>query len=153
MGALTVQVARMARICLEESLTYARKRRTFGKKLIEHQVIQHKIGEMGRQCEALHALIEFLTYQFKVMDKTEQNEKLGGHIALMKVHATKVCAFCASEATQVFGGAAYTRTGQGEKVERVYRELRNISIGGGSEEIMLNLAAGQFNFVDGPTKD
>jgi len=151
--ALTAQVARMARTCVEESIVYARKRKTFGKKLIEHQVIQHKIAEMGRLCEALQAWIEFITFQFKIMNRSEQNQKLGGHIALMKVNATKVCAFCASEATQVFGGAAYTRTGQGEKVERVYRELRNISIGGGSEEIMLNLAAGQFRFVGRPTLD
>merc|ERR1712159_688823 len=116
----------MARTCLEESISYSRLRKTFGKKLIEHQVIQHKIGEMGRMCEALHAWIEAVTYQLKNMDKAEQNLKLGGHIALMKVNATKVCAFCASEATQVFGGAAYTRTGKGTKVERVYRELRNI---------------------------
>lgn len=151
--ALTVQVARMARICVEEAITYSRKRKTFNKKLIEHQVIQHKIGEMARMCEAVHAWIESLTFQLLVMSKEEQNQKLGGHIALMKVHATKVCAFCASESTQVFGGAAYTRTGQGTKVERVYREFRNISIGGGSEEIMLNLAAAQFRFVDSPTLD
>jgi len=151
--ALTVQVARMARTCLEESITYARKRRTFGKRLIEHQVIQHKIGEMGRMCEALQAWIESTTFQLQIMSKEEQNQKLGGHIALLKLNATRVCQFCASEATQVFGGAAYTRTGQGSKVERVYRELRNISIGGGSEEIMLNLAASQFKFVDSPTED
>merc|ERR1712194_570904 len=150
---LTIQVARMARTCLEESITYARKRKTFGKKLIEHQVIQHKVGEMGRMCEAVHAWIEAITFQLLHMGKAEQNEKLGGHIALMKVNATKVCQFCAGEATQIFGGAAYTRTGQGEKVERVYRELKNISIGGGSEEVMLNLAAGQFRFVDSPTLD
>merc|ERR1711865_1195522 len=101
----------------------------------------------------LHAWIESITFQLQTMDKAEQNQKLGGHIALLKVNATKVCQFCASEATQVFGGAAYTRTGQGAKVERVYRELRNISIGGGSEEIMLNLAAGQFRFVDTPPLD
>merc|ERR1711871_1406290 len=80
--ALTVQVGRMARTCLEESVVYARKRKTFGKKLIEHQVIQHKIGEMGRQCEALQAWIESMTYQLQVMDKGEQNLRLGGHIAL-----------------------------------------------------------------------
>ena len=48
---LAAQAARMARTCVEESIAFARSRRTFGKFLIEHQAIQHKIGEMARQCE------------------------------------------------------------------------------------------------------
>ena len=48
---------------------------------------------------------------------------------------------------QVFGGAGYTRGGKGVRVERIYREVKAYAIPGGSEEIMLNLAAGQFNFV------
>eukprot|EP00930_Biecheleria_cincta_P092518 TRINITY_DN8247_c0_g1_i1.p1 TRINITY_DN8247_c0_g1~~TRINITY_DN8247_c0_g1_i1.p1 ORF type:complete len:402 (+),score=68.61 TRINITY_DN8247_c0_g1_i1:90-1295(+) len=113
----TVQAARAARVCVEESLKFARKRRTFGKFLVEHQVIQHKLGEMSRQCEALQAWVDSLTYQLTTMSKNEQNKKLGGHIALLKVHSTKTVEFCAREALQIFGGAGYTRTGQGEKVE------------------------------------
>lgn len=47
--------------------------------------------------------------------------------------------FCAREAAQIFGGLAYTRGGQGEKVERIYREVRALAIPAGSEEIMLDL--------------
>jgi alkylation response protein AidB-like acyl-CoA dehydrogenase len=47
------------------------------------------------------------------------------------------------EASQIFGGLAYTRGGQGEKVERLYREVRVMAIGGGSEEVMLDLAMRQ----------
>jgi len=148
-----VQANRGARVCVEESLKFARKRRTFGKFLIEHQVIQHKIGEMGRQCEALQAWIDYLTFQLTTMTKEEQNKKLGGYIALLKVSATKTVEYCAREALQVFGGAGYTRTGQGEKVERVYREVKAWAIPGGSEEIMLNLAAGSLRFVKRPTPD
>ena len=39
---------------------------------------------------------------------------------------------CAREALQVFGGAGYTRSGQGEKVERIYREVRAFAIPAGS---------------------
>merc|ERR1719281_1321233 len=60
---LAVQATRMARTCLEESLRHARIRKTFGKYLIEHQVIQHKIAEMGRMCEATHSWLENITYQ------------------------------------------------------------------------------------------
>merc|ERR1719380_206938 len=127
--------------------THARIRKTFGKYLIEHQVIQHKIGEMGRMVEATHAWLENITFQMNSMSKEEQNQRLGGHIALLKYQASKTAEFCAREALQVFGGAGYTRSGHGEKVERIYREVRAYAIPGGSEEIMLNLAASQLKFV------
>lgn len=41
------------------------------------------------------------------------------------------------------GGLAYTRGGQGEKVERLYREVRAFAIPAGSEEIMLDLGIRQ----------
>merc|ERR1719482_313693 len=126
---IAVQATRLARTCLEESLRHARIRKTFGKYLIEHQVIQHKIGEMS------------------TMSKDEQNQRLGGHIALLKFQSSKTAEFCAREALQCFGGAGYTRSGHGEKVERIYREVRAFAIPGGSEEIMLNLAASQFKYV------
>jgi len=51
--------------------------------------------------------------------------------------------FCAREASQIFGGLAYTRGGQGDKVERLYREVRAYAIPAGSEEIMLDLGIRQ----------
>merc|ERR1719356_1166759 len=81
------------------------------------------------------------------MSKDEQNARLGGYIALLKVQSSKTAEICAREALQVFGGAGYTRSGHGEKVERIYREVRAYAIPGGSEEIMLNLASSQLKFV------
>merc|ERR1719394_451913 len=144
---LAGQAARMARTCVEESLSHARRRKTFGKFLIEHQVIRHKIAEMGRMVEATQAWLENITFQMNTMSKDEQNARLGGHIALLKVQSSKTAEFCAREALQIFGGAGYTRTGMGEKVERIYREVRAFAIPGGSEEIMLNLACSQLKFV------
>jgi alkylation response protein AidB-like acyl-CoA dehydrogenase len=63
---------------------------------------------------------------------------LAGITALAKVQATKVFEFCAREAAQIFGGASYVRGGQGEKVERLYSDVRAYAIPGGSEEIMLD---------------
>ena len=49
----------------------------------------------------------------------------------------------AREAAQIFGGNSYIRGGQGEKIERLYREVRATAIPGGSEEIMIDLAVRQ----------
>ncbi len=55
---------------------------------------------------------------------TKEFEKsLGGSIALAKANSSVVLEFCAREAAQIFGGLAYTRGGQGEKVERIYRDV------------------------------
>lgn len=51
--------------------------------------------------------------------------------------------YCAREAAQILGGNSYTRGGQGEKVERLYREVRAYAIPGGSEEIMADLGIRQ----------
>ena len=136
---VTVQCVRLARVCVEESLTWASKRRTFGKKLHEHPVIRAKIGEMARQVEATQAQLELVTYQMSRMGYQEQVQKLGGTLALLKAQATRTFEFCAREAVQIFGGSGYTRTGQGQRVERLYREVRAYAIPAGSEEIMIDL--------------
>lgn len=53
---------------------------------------------------------------------------IGGPIAMLKVMATQTMEFCAREASQVLGGNSYVRGGQGEKVERLYREVRFIFV-------------------------
>ena len=70
-------------------------------------------------------------------------QTLGAEIALAKVQSTKCMEFCTREATQIFGGRGYLRKGPGAVVERLYREVRVMAIGGGSEEIMLDLASRQ----------
>ncbi len=98
---------------------------------------------MSRHIEATYAWLEMLTYQMKTMSYEEASIKLGGPTALLKAQATQTFELCAREASQIFGGLAYTRGGQGEKVERLSREVRAYSIPGGSEEIMLDLGMRQ----------
>jgi len=138
-----LQSARFSRVLLEESITYAHKRQTFGKRLIDHPVIRWKLGQMARQVESTWAWIESVTFQLCSMDSRESRERLGGPIALLKAHCSQVMEYCAREASQIFGGLAYTRGGQGEKVERLYREVRAYAIPAGSEEIMLDLGVRQ----------
>ncbi|KAL0077635.1 putative acyl-CoA dehydrogenase [Phycomyces blakesleeanus] len=140
---IVVQANRFARVCIEESLKYAHKRKTFGKLLVDHPVIRNKFAHMIRQVEATHAWLEILIYQSMHMPEEIQPIRLGGPIALCKAQSTQTFEYCAREAAQIFGGLAYTRGGQGEKVERLYREVRAFAIPGGSEEIMLDLGVRQ----------
>ena len=87
---ISIQASRFARVCLEEAMRYAFKRRTFGKLLIEHPVIRLKLAHMARQVEASHALMESITYQLTQMDYDEAVRVLGGPIALAKAQVTTV---------------------------------------------------------------
>ena len=63
---------------------------------------------------------------------------------MLKNQATTTLAFCASEGVQIFGGAGFMR---GAKVERIYREVKVNAIGGGTEEIMKDLASRQMGML------
>ncbi|KAJ3070851.1 hypothetical protein HDU98_006142 [Podochytrium sp. JEL0797] len=140
---IAMQATRFSRVCYEDALKYAHKRKTFGKLLIDHPVIRNKFAHMARQIEATHAWMEVLLHQTMTMDPDLQMLKLGGAVALLKAQSTQTFEFCAREAAQVFGGLSYSRGGQAERVERLYREVRAYAIPGGSEEIMLELGMRQ----------
>ncbi|PGG98297.1 hypothetical protein AJ80_09558 [Polytolypa hystricis UAMH7299] len=140
---IVIQCVRFSRVCYEESVKYAHKRRTFGKRLIDHPVIRLKLAHMARQIEATYNWLENIMYQCQTMDDTEAMFRLGGAIAGLKAQATVTFEFCAREASQIFGGLSYSRGGQGGKVERLYRDVRAYAIPGGSEEIMLDLSMRQ----------
>src|SRR5271168_325245 len=140
---IIIQCLRFSRVCYEESMKYAHKRRTFNTKLINHAVIRLKLAHMARQIEASYSWLESLIYQCQKMSDTEAMLKLGGAIAGLKAQSTVTFEFCAREASQIFGGLSYSRGGQGGKVERLYRDVRGYAIPGGSEEIMLDLSIRQ----------
>ncbi len=123
-----------SKVCLEESIRYAGERHTFGKPLIQHQVIRHKIAEMSARIDAVE------TYLNQVCWMISEGEMPVAEICKAKFFSTQVFEFCAREALQIFGGAGYLR---GTPVERMYREVRVVAIGGGSEEIMRDLAVRQ----------
>ncbi|HSJ27957.1 MAG TPA: acyl-CoA dehydrogenase family protein [Acidimicrobiia bacterium] len=123
-----------ARVCFEEALSWARDRHTFGSRLADHQVIRHKLVEMDRMINATTAWMEQLAW------RVNQGETPAAQLAECKVQASLTMEFCAREAAQILGGASYMR---GNPVERLYREVRVNAIGGGSEEIMRDLAARQ----------
>jgi acyl-CoA dehydrogenase len=133
--AMATMMESSCRVCLEEAVKWAQERQTFGKRLADHQVIRHKIVEMKQRINSCQAYIQVCCRQMQ--DGTISF----GDIAMLKVHASLTMEYCAREAMQILGGAGYIR---GNKVERIYREVRVNAIGGGSEEIMRDLAASQY---------
>jgi acyl-CoA dehydrogenase len=121
-------------VCVDDAIEYAKQRHTFGKPLTQHQVIRHKLVDMAQRVAASQAMLEMLAWRL------DQGESPVAEICMLKNQATQTMAFCASEAVQIFGGAGFMR---GIKVERIYREVKVNAIGGGTEEIMKDLASRQ----------
>lgn len=133
--AMAAGMEAMARVCLEEAVNWAQQRQTFGKRLADHQVIRHKVARMKQLINATQSNIRLC------FESIEADQANPGDIALLKVQASETLEYCAREAMQILGGMGYLR---GNRVERIYREVRVNAIGGGSEEIMRDLAARQY---------
>lgn len=134
---LAAQALAFAQVCYDEALAYSRERHTFGKPLIKNQVIKHKLAEMKMRIDAARAQLELLAW------RVWKGATPVAELSLLKVLATETFERVAGEAMQVLGGAGYL---QGSKVERLYRETKVLTIGGGSREIMLDLAARQMGY-------
>tara|TARA_B100000768_G_scaffold85688_1_gene80938 strand:- start:239 stop:1417 length:1179 start_codon:yes stop_codon:yes gene_type:complete len=133
--AMSAAMEAYSRVCLEDAVAWASERKTFGKRLADHQVIRHKIAEMKQRINATNAYLQVICAE------VDQGRESAGDIALLKVQCSQTMEYCAREAMQILGGIGYMR---GNRVERIYREVRVNAIGGGSEEIMRDLAARQF---------
>ncbi len=124
----------MMKVCLHESIKWAQERETFGKPMIRHQVIRHKIADMSARIDQTEAYLNQICWM------ANEGEMPIAEICKGKFSASKSLEFVCSEAMQILGGAGYMR---GNPVERFYREVKVQAIGGGSEEIMRDLAVRQ----------
>ncbi|KAK2007293.1 acyl-CoA dehydrogenase domain-containing protein [Colletotrichum eremochloae] len=138
---LAVLMNGQARICLEDAWAYAMDRHTFGKPLMAHQIIRHKLVSMARYIESHWAWLEQIAYHAQVTGS--MGTELASRIALAKVHGGRLLELANREAQQIFGGAGYQRGGVGMRVEQISRDLRVNIVGGGSEEIISDLAVRQ----------
>ena len=132
--AIASMAVAFSQVCLDEAIDWAKQRVTFGKPLVQRQVIRHKLVDMAQRIESTRAWLELLAW------RVQQGQWPIAEVCMLKNAATQCLEFCAKEGVQIFGGAGYMR---GQKVERIYRETKVLSIGGGAEEIMKELAAKQ----------
>ena len=128
-----------AEACTDEALDWARERKTFGAPLSERQVIRHKLVDMATRVETARAL-RLRPGLAAAAGPGRPAEAMVARTCMAKDLATQAMQFCADQAVQILGGMGFMR---GTKSERIYREVKVMMIGGGSEEIMKDLAARQ----------
>ena len=129
----------MAEACYDEALSWARERKTFGQPLTSHQVLRHKLVDMRMRIEASRAWLDKLSVQ---ADAAQTGQAWVAEVCMLKNQSTQTMQFCADQGVQILGGMGYMR---GSACERIYREVKVMTIGGGAEEIMKELAARQLD--------
>jgi alkylation response protein AidB-like acyl-CoA dehydrogenase len=134
----------MARVCLADAYSHALTRTTFGKHLIEHDAIRTKFTTLGARILPAHAFMESLVAMYDanlaLKGADAGDPRYGGLIALLKIVAARALEETVRETQQVMGGLGYSRTGKGARIEQISRDVRVMVVGGGSEEILSQLA-------------
>lgn len=137
---LSVMANMTAQLALEESLKYAREREAFSRPLSGFQVTRHKLVDMATLVEASRE------FTYRVAAKMDAGTNQVKEISMAKNFACIVSDKVTHDAVQIHGGFGYMRE---YLVERLYRDNRILSIGGGTQEIMKEIIS---KFILPPTK-
>lgn len=135
--ALALMANMTAQLALEESLKWAREREAFGKPIGKFQVIKHRLAEMAT---ALEVSREFT---YRQAAKMAGGKSVIKEISMAKNFATDTADRITYDAVQILGGSGYMRE---SLVERLYRDNRILSIGGGTREVMNEIISKQMGF-------
>ena len=123
----------LAEDCIQETYQYAADRRVFGSPLLSMQTIRHRLAEMRSELQGAR----LMTYQ--AAERLDNNHpRAEESVAMAKVVAARVANTVANEAVQLFGGQGFMDE---TPVARHYRDARVLRIGGGTDEIQLEILA------------
>ncbi|MCG8632627.1 MAG: acyl-CoA dehydrogenase family protein [Desulfobacterales bacterium] len=124
---LSVMAYMTAQVALDEAVKYTAEREAFGKTLKGFQVTRHKLVDMATLVEVARE------FTYRIAAKMNSGRDQSKEISMAKNFACSVSDRVTYDAVQLFGGYGYMR---GYLVERLYRDNRILSIGGGTTEIM-----------------
>ncbi|MEU5759324.1 acyl-CoA dehydrogenase family protein [Nocardia sp. NPDC047648] len=135
---LAVQAYSSAQRCLDLTLEWVRNRETFGRPLISRQAVQNTVTEMARRIDVARV------YTRDVVQRSAEGETdLIAEVCFAKNTAVEAGEWVANQAVQLFGGLGYMRESE---IERQYRDMRILGIGGGTTEILTGLAAKRLGY-------
>ncbi|GAT12171.1 acyl-CoA dehydrogenase family protein [Mycolicibacterium novocastrense] len=135
---LAAQAYASAQRCLDLTVEWCRNRETFGRPLISRQQVQNTLAEMARRVDVARV------YTHNVVERQLAGEtNLIAEVCFAKNTAVEAGEWVANQAVQLFGGMGYMAESE---VERQYRDMRILGIGGGTTEILTALAAKTLGF-------
>lgn len=135
---LAVQAYSSAQRCLDLTMEWVRNRETFGRPLISRQAVQNTVTDMARRIDVARV------YTRDVVNRSAAGETdLIAEVCFAKNTAVEAGEWVANQAVQLFGGLGYMSESE---IERQYRDMRILGIGGGTTEILTGLAGKRLGY-------
>lgn len=121
---------RMMERAIQETIAYTRERKAFGRSILDNQVVQFRLAELQTEIEALRGLV------YRAVDMYVRGEDVTTLASMAKLKAGRLLRVVADNCLQYFGGMGFMSD---MPISRFYRDCRITSIGGGTDEIMLQI--------------
>ena len=128
---LAVMAHAFAQAAFDRAYKYAHEREAFGRTLAGFQVMRHKLVDMAMQVDIARQ------YNYHVASLIQSGTYAVKQVSFAKIFSAEAAERVCREAIQVLGGYGYARE---YVVERIYRDVRLLAIGGGTTEIMKEVA-------------
>jgi acyl-CoA dehydrogenase len=119
---------------LEDTIAYVKQRHAFDGPLSEKQVVRHKVADLATLIEASRCLTYAACLKFQAGQDAVKE------ISMVKLFSGEMAQKVAYDCVQLHGGYGYMRE---YPVERFFRDIRLLTIGGGTSEIMKEIIAKQ----------
>jgi hypothetical protein len=123
---IAAQSVGMARAALKIAIDYARQRETFGRRIIEHQAVGHRLADMATRLEAAHQLV------LHAASLRDAGQPALAEACMAKLFASETAEAVCSAAIQTLGGYGYLTD---FPLERIYRDVRVCQIYEGTSDI------------------
>jgi acyl-CoA dehydrogenase len=136
---LAAQAYATAQRSLDLTVQWCRLRETFGRPLISRQVVQHTLTEMAQRIDVVRTYVRDIARRH-VAGETD----LIAQVCFAKNAAVEAGSWVVDQAVQLHGGMGYMRSSE---VERHYRDMKILDIGGGAAQIMTGLAARRLGYT------
>lgn len=114
-------------LCVYSTVDYTRERQAFGKSILDNQVVQFQLAEMQTEVEALRALL------WQAAERYVAGEDVTLLASMAKLKAGRLSRVIPDQCLQFWGGMGYMEE---TVINRLYRDLRIVPIGGGADEVM-----------------
>ncbi len=115
---------------IDQTIDYTRQRKTFGKPILDNQVVHFRMAELRTEVEALRALT------YRAVESYISGKDVTKLASMAKLKAGRLSREVADSCLQYWGGMGFTAD---NPISQAFRDSRLISIGGGADEIMLGI--------------
>jgi citronellyl-CoA dehydrogenase len=125
---------------IADTIEYTRGRRAFGRSVLDNQVVHFRMAELATEVEALRSLV------YRAAECLIAGEDMTRLASMAKLKGGRLARELTDACLQYWGGMGFMNE---TLVSRLYRDFRLMSIGGGTDEVMLTIVCKLMGILPG----